>query len=391
MPANIRSQNQSFLYRSSQKGRAGSRTLVTALVASLALVLTGCADTVQSQRVSTPSIRMPSAAFPPNTSVRRIAIGSCYSQKRNDDRVWEALRAAKPDLFIYAGDTLYADDENDKAGLPDLRAAYANLADLEPFAALRADVPVLPIWDDHDFGMNDGGADFRRRDTAEALFEEAWYVPLDDPRRQRPGVYHSFMRGNPGERLHVILLDTRFFRSPLKVTDEYGERGKERYTPDDDPSKTLLGAEQWRWLQAELARPADLRFVVSSIQVLADGHGWEAWRQLPKERERLFAALREASPAPVFLFSGDRHVAGFYEQDVGLPTPLLEFTSSALNNTIPDRYRKNTLAEAGPHRLGDLYGEANFGTVDIDWTQRLLKMTLRDAMGEPVREERRRF
>ena len=68
------------------------------------------------------------------------------------------------------------------------------------------------------------------------------------------------------------MLDTRYFRSPLKPTDEMNARGKERWIPDEDPSKTMLGDAQWAWLENELKRPAELRLIVSSIQVLSEGH-----------------------------------------------------------------------------------------------------------------------
>ena len=74
---------------------------------------------------------------------------------------------------------------------------------------------------------------------------------------------------------------TRFFRSALKPTDDFGKPGKERYLPDDDPEKTMLGDAQWAWLWEELQKPADLRLLVSSVQVVSEGHGWEAWKMLP--------------------------------------------------------------------------------------------------------------
>ena len=43
--------------------------------------------------------------------------------------------------------------------------------------------------------------------------------------------------------------------------------------PRDDGD--MLGEEQWRWLGNLLREPADLRLLASSIQVVADGHGWE--------------------------------------------------------------------------------------------------------------------
>ena len=53
----------------------------------------------------------------------------------------------------------------------------------------------------------------------------------------------------------------------------------------------MLGDAQWAWLEAALRRPADVRLVVSSVQLAATGHGWECWNMLPRERARFFALV----------------------------------------------------------------------------------------------------
>jgi alkaline phosphatase D len=113
--------------------------------------------------------------------------------------------------------------------------------------------------------------------------------------------------------VQVILLDTRTFRSPLRPTDERHAPGKENYVPDASPDKTMLGAAQWRWLEEVLEEPADLRLIGSSIQVAADGHGYERWGNLPGERDRLYELLAQASSTPTAIISGDRHFAAFYK------------------------------------------------------------------------------
>jgi alkaline phosphatase D len=42
-------------------------------------------------------------------------------------------------------------------------------------------------------------------------------------------------------------------------------------------------------------------------------------------------------------------------------------------------------AEAGPLRLGAVYGAANFGTIDIDWWAGEALLSVRALNGEPVR------
>ncbi|MEL7486472.1 MAG: alkaline phosphatase D family protein, partial [Pseudomonadota bacterium] len=306
------------------------------------------------------------------------------AQQNEDQSIWDQIASENADLLLYIGDNVYGDVRSNDPALPELKAAYMRLALSAPFARARAASPMLTTWDDHDYGLNDRGADFRNREAAEALYNYVWAIGEDDPRRSRPGVYGAWMLGGEdGKRVQVIMLDTRYFRSELAETDERGARGKERYVPDADPAKTMLGDAQWTWLAEELEKPADLRLLVSSVQVIADGHGWEAWKMLPAERDKLYATIDEAGAENVVLLSGDRHAAAFYQRDDVIDYPLFEATSSSLN--LPaSRWRErdgDTYVEPGPHRLGGMVYEANYGVIDIDWEARTVAVTLRGADG----------
>jgi alkaline phosphatase D len=306
----------------------------------------------------------------------RIAFGSCAHQAKPQP-IWDPVLDYRPELFIFAGDNVYGDVTS--AAMTELSEAYASAATIEGYAKVRGTVPVLATWDDHDYGQNDAGGDFPYKEQAKALFLDFWNVPADDPRRTRSGIHHAAVFGPEGMRLQVILLDTRSFRSPLLPTDEQGAPGKERYLPDPDPAKTMLGAAQWAWLRDQLRQPAELRLIVSSIQVLAEGHGWERWGNLPRERERLFALIAETGARGVVFLSGDRHVGGLYYRP-GKPDGLYEITSSGLNMAYA------AAREAGPLRLGQVYGAPNFGTIDIDWWTGRVTLSVRAANGEPVRQ-----
>ena len=306
----------------------------------------------------------------------RIAFGSCAHQDKPQP-IWDAVLDYRPELFVFTGDNVYGDVTS--AAMTELRNAYAAAAMVEGIAALRAQVPVLATWDDHDYGQNDGGADFPHKGQAEELFHAFWGIEDDDPRRQRPGIYHAETLGSPGRRIQIILLDTRSFRSALRPTDERHALGKEAYLPDPDPAKTMLGEAQWAWLAERLREPAEVRLLVSSVQVLAEQHGFERWGNLPLERQRLLDLIAETGARGVVIISGDRHIGALYRLSDGVPYDLYEITSSGLNMAFAHN------RDIGPLRLGEVYGEDNFGTIDIDWQAGEITLAIRGIKGDAVR------
>ena len=305
--------------------------------------------------------------------VSRIAFGSCSDQARPQP-IWRAVRAWQPEFFIFAGDNVYGGvRRHDLAELQEAYAAAKQHAEFTGFIAGQQHHTA--IWDDHDFGVNDGGVENPFKQEAKEAFLEFWRVPDDDIRRRRDGLYHHLTLGPTGQRVQIILLDTRWFRSPLRMTDARGAPGRERYLPDDDPAKTILGEAQWAWLRACLQEPAELRLIVSSIQVLAEGHGWEKWGNFPHERKRLYELIASTRARGVVFLSGDRHIGALYRESQGTPYPLTEITSSGINRSFPNA------REQGPNRLGELYPRVNFGTVELDWQNKRVTLALRDEDG----------
>jgi alkaline phosphatase D len=304
----------------------------------------------------------PGAAPAPPALIRTIAFGSCARQDKPQP-IWEAILDQKPDLFIFLGDNIYGDSED----LAVLRGKYDLLAAQPGFAALRAAVPIMATWDDHDYGKNDAGAEFPRRAESQQLFCDFFGVPADAPRRRRAGVYDAAVFGPPQQSVQVILLDTRYHRSPLKRRSDKPQPGDGRpgpYAPNTDADATVLGEAQWQWLEEQLRVPARLRIIASSIQLLASEHRFECWGNFPAEQRRLIATLKAARAEGVIILSGDRHSAeiSVLGPDAGVGYPLYDVTSSALNQS-----RRGFTNELNPYRRGCVYNEPNFGVLRIDW------------------------
>ena len=338
-------------------------------------------DTTDNEKPAV-SFTMTSASLDKSQPLYRIAFGSCMKEK-DDQSIWDKVSAEEPDAFVFLGDNVYGDLYSDDPRftdpeMPAMQESYLKLSQSGPFASFREKTLVLATWDDHDFGVNDGGADYPFKAKAEELFLDAWAVPSSDERRSREGIYTSDIIGPFGQSVQIILLDTRYFRGSLKVTDEKNAPLKERYLQSYDSTSTMLGQAQWDWLEAELKKPADLRILVSSIQVIADGHGWEAWRTLPLQRNKLYQMLSDTNADNTIIVSGDRHSGAFYERGDVTGARLLEMTTSSLNAPVSAwRARSGeTRIEPGPYRDGEPQFEVNYGMMDINWENRQVSLRL---------------
>jgi alkaline phosphatase D len=308
----------------------------------------------------------------------RIAFGSCIDQNKPQP-IWDTILAAKPALFIFGGDNVYASDP--PFSLAKLEKAYATLAANPGFAKLRQSVPHIAVWDDHDYGRNDAGAEFADKQVSKDAFLKFWQIPASDARHQREGLHHAQTTGAPGQRLQVILLDVRWSRSMWKPTDQRDAPGKERYVPDASPGKTMLGETQWQWLEAQLRQPADLRLIVSGIQVVTNGHGWESWSLFPLERQRLFQLISTTQANGVVFLSGDRHIGALYAETSAGPYPMFEMTSSGMTHAWAGA------KEPGPNRLGELVTENHFGLIDVDWAAHRLSLSIHNQAGTRLRQQ----
>lgn len=327
------------------------------------------------------------AVFPaPDAVINTILIGSCLDEEKGPSAAMTSIANEEADLFLMVGDNVYGDRDgrayvNNQADLDELRESFADLAAREDFQSVRAAHPMMVAWDDHDYGANDSGKEFPFRGLAERVHEVFWGLDDEDV-GQWPGTYYSRSFGPEGQRVQVIMLDTRFFRSQLTPTDEWSAKGKERYLPAPAGSmQDMLGAAQWTWLENQLQQPADLRFIASSIQVMPTVHGWEAWSVLPDERQRLFDLIKKTEATGVVFLSGDRHTAFIYEEDGVLPYTAHELTSSSLNVSFLGESE-----EFDERQVGSGYPPENYGAVEIDWDARTIALKVKDNMGQTVRQ-----
>ena len=305
--------------------------------------------------------------------LERIAFGSCYKPEKKGG-VWAGVRKFDPQLWIWLGDNFYHDWANGKYVRtnddPDSFAkGYRALGRSEGVQALQslAADRVMATWDDHDFGKNDAGKEYDRKEESRKAFAKFFGV------QDRPdGIYSSRDFGPEGKRVRVILLDTRYNRDSLPRKGEALSDGD------------ILGESQWSWLGEELARTgANLIILGSSIQFVSEQHRFEKWANFPKAKDRMLELLKTVRAQGVVFISGDRHHAEISCLPEGLVGyPLYDITSSGITEGGGIGKEENR------YRVADLWNANNFGAIQIDWSQAnpTVSLEIRDEKGNEVRQ-----
>lgn len=290
---------------------------------------------------------------PANRTV--VAFGSC-SKQYNPNQRWVDILENDPDIWIWLGDNIYGDSHD----MDFMAEKYAHQkADSGYQLLLKSGTSIIGTWDDHDYGVNDGGINYSKKKESKELFMDFLDISEDNPVREHEGVYQSYDYTFGDHLLKIILLDTRYFRDTIER--DFMTRA---YKPNQEGD--VLGEEQWLWFENELNESiADLVLIGSSIQVIPEEQIYEKWENLPAAREKLFNLLQKFPEKRVVFLSGDRHIAEISEMSFeGLDYPLYDFTSSGLTHTwLRDDEEPNK------YRVSDFIVNLNFGVILIDWQE----------------------
>ena len=301
---------------------------------------------------------------PPTWQVRgdvtRIQWGSC-NESSDPQPFWPVLADRNPDAFIWLGDIVYPDPllPGPVMNLNRLEHLYAVQKTLPDYAAFRAKIPVIGIYDDHDYGWDNGGKYYPYKEQSKQLLLDFLDEPQHSPRRRQAGAYASYTLGSPPHQVKILLLDTRFNRE------------------DPGPTADILGEHQWQWLQRELAQStAQVHLIGSSISILSEDHHTENWSHFPQSRKRLFTMLQALSPEGLVIVSGDKHYGELRHLSLAGQS-IYEMISSGLThyNDTP-RYKKKAPLQA--------YSGLNAGELTVNWKEQYMTLALLNGKGQAV-------
>ncbi len=287
-----------------------------------------------------------------NGKLDRMAFGSCNRQDAPQP-LWKPILADRPDLWIWMGDNIYGDSPV----MDTLRAKYARQNANPDYQRLKASTPIIGVWDDHDYGINDGDKRFAQKKESRDLMFDFLGMPADAKERNREGGYAAHTYGTGDQQVKVILLDGRYFRDTLSRIDRQYQVNL---------TGQMLGDAQWKWLEKELnTSTARVNFIISGVQFLSTEHVYEKWANFPKEREKLLDLIARSGVQNPILLSGDRHIAEIMKLvDSRFPKGLFEVTASGLTHTWSGMAEeKNSL------RVSGLIAQLNYGLASFDWTK----------------------
>lgn len=301
----------------------------------------------------------------PSKTDYTIAFGSCNKQDL-DQSYWKVISEKNPDAFIWGGDNIYADTSN----IDSLRAMYMTQKNNIHYKNFLKSIKyqVFATWDDHDYGLNDGGKEWAYKvESQDAFFD---FLGVNDPkRRTQKGIYSTEVIKVGNNTIKLYILDTRYFRDSLTPATN----SLKRYNPAANNTGTILGAKQWSWLESELEQSqADFNVIMSSIQFLSREHGFETWGNFPQEFDKLTNLLVKHKVNNTILLSGDRHISEFSKLEVaGLDYPLYDFTSSGLTHVY-----SSFTSEPNKYRVGEVIHSKSFGLIKFNFKAQQLQLEM---------------
>ncbi len=315
----------------------------------------------------------------------KIAFGSCFGRSGRENDIFDSVLRYSPHLWAWIGDFTYADRRIlptiwVASSMREAEAMYNFTKQNRAYRGFEAKHTVVGVWDDHDYGCNNGDKRFEKKAEMKQMFLDYIGEPMGTERRlNRSGVYADYEVSLAGELgVRMILLDVR-------------------YNSDPD-SGDVLGEEQWAWLDRVLGETKDdLYLIASGIQILpVDGMPFfEHWSS--SSRARLLSTIRRHSKSGIVLLSGDVHFAQLYrsfDDPAGIGYPLYELCSSGMTHTcatdVP--FCSTFLRHLAPssYAVTQPFDGLNFGTVEIYPGERksdsVIKFQVRNYDGKVVQE-----
>lgn len=260
----------------------------------------------------------------------RVALASCQNYRNGYYNAHAFMAQEDVDLVFFVGDYIYETGVGDLSSdvrlhegptptdLPGYRNRYALYKTDPDLLSSHLAFPWVATWDDHEVANNYAGLHLnedpeeevliRRRAAYQAYYE---HLPLRVSLPDDFGFLKIYRSFEVGDLASVSVLDTRQYRDDQACMDRPGPICSE----SQDPSRTIMGAEQKQWLKDRLRQSTQVWNVIAQQVIVAPIKfnrtllNPDQWDGYPVERQEMLDVFGERRN--VVVLTGDIHAAGF--------------------------------------------------------------------------------
>lgn len=305
----------------------------------------------------------------------KMAVASCSITYLYDvqKKIWPEVLQHKPDVVLLIGDNVYVDRYINGTSVSNKKSFWTRYVEMRKNLYIykaKTLVPIFAIWDDHDYGVNDGDSSFKWKKESKKVFQSFFaQKPMGSVFQKGPGV--SFVMQAFGQRL--FFMDNRFFRTP-NVNDRRNKLllKKIKY-------ETHWGKLQENWLFTRLQKSPTPSWIIDGGQFFGGYLPWESYEAShPNNFKTVFLPNIKKSKSALAFISGDRHFFEFMKipkKELGFST--YEITTSGVHTTLyPALWKKH-------NNKRQVFGKAtfyNYAIINSKSVNRSLKQGLRVSL-----------
>ena len=272
-------------------------------------------------------------------------VASACSPLGNNSAVFDSIRLKDPTFFFITGDFFYADISTNL--VTPYRSAYNQTLTLSNHFNLYKNVPIVYMWDDHDFGPNNSNSLSPSRSAAISSYKEnVPHYPLAAGVGEQP-IYQAFTIGR-----------VRFIASDLRSAKIPGSPG------------TMMGATQLNWFKQELIFAKNNNLVIvwmSSVPFISDdptiADASDNWAAYKEERKDISDFIVANGIKNIFILSGDAHMLAIDDgtnsdySSTGNSADIPVFQAAALGSSGSFK--------GGPYSHGSFQGSGQYGLINV--------------------------
>ena len=321
----------------------------------------------------------------------RFAIVSCANLESGYFNVYQAVKERNDvEAILMLGDYIYEyeeggyapntaidrvfDPSHETVSLDDYRLRYGVYHLDQSLQRLHQNFPWICVWDDHesandsytDGAENHNGGEGlwsdRKLAAQQAYFE---WLPIRPKAQNNYEIYRSF---EYGDLMHLMMVDTR-----LHGRNEQGVN-------ESDPNRTMLGTDQYTWLESELDsndaqwKVLGNQVVFAPITIFGVPINDDAWDGYPAERQNLMDHINNNDIENFTVLTGDIHTSWAFDLEDGSDNVGVEFVTPSVTSPGAPLNVGSILTIENPHiefveltEHGFIILDVNEQRIQADW------------------------